>query len=144
MGSRAGVEKMTATRLGLPVEEFRRRNAGGLKFCWRCREWKPREMFSSDRTRGDGLKSVCQPCDHVLIRRSQRLSRPDVKTGNRASEAVRQAIRRGDLCPVDECACVACGLPAQDYHHHLGYEDSHLLDVVPLCKSCHRKEHWNG
>lgn len=33
--------------------------------------------------------------------------------------------------------CRCCNGNAREYHHHLGYEPEHWLDVIPLCGSCH-------
>ncbi len=58
-----------------------------------------------------------------------------------AHDAVYSAIRNGDLKPITECKCQQCDKPAKHYHHTLGYAPEHRLDVVPLCVTCHRKEH---
>lgn len=55
-----------------------------------------------------------------------------------AHMAVKSAVRRKDLPPIKTVQCVICGKPAQDYHHW-SYEPEHWLDVIPVCKSCHRK-----
>lgn len=53
--------------------------------------------------------------------------------------AVAGAIRAGLLPPVNTVACSVCGLrQSSEYHHHLGYEEMHWLDVVAVCKDCHR------
>lgn len=58
---------------------------------------------------------------------------------NRAHVAVRMAVDRGDLPRANTLKCVRCGRPAQDYHHHKGYDQEHWLDVIPTCKRCHRQ-----
>lgn len=62
-------------------------------------------------------------------------------TARTAHKAVFAAIRQGQLPAVKECQCTKCGKQAAEYHHHRGYEPEHYLDVIPLCKSCHRLEH---
>lgn len=37
----------------------------GFKRCNRCQWFKPLAMFSSDKSRGDGLSNKCKPCDAV-------------------------------------------------------------------------------
>lgn len=56
-----------------------------------------------------------------------------------AGNAVRQAVHRGQMPSVSTLACIHCGIPAQSYHHHMGYAIEHRLDVVPLCAKCHRR-----
>ena len=57
-----------------------------------------------------------------------------------ARKAVFDAIQRGDLPTLESQSC-ACGALAESYHHHKGYGRQHYLDVIPLCWSCHYKEH---
>jgi hypothetical protein len=59
----------------------------------------------------------------------------------KAHNAVNHAVRDGRLEPVMSFCCVLCGLPAEQYHHHNGYDDDHLLDVIPVCKRCHGRQH---
>lgn len=56
-----------------------------------------------------------------------------------ARNAVKSAIRRGDLLRADEMECQACGRKAHEWHHAKGYSPENWLDVVPLCRSCHKK-----
>lgn len=59
-----------------------------------------------------------------------------------ARQAVRAAVADGPLPAVYHLRCVDCGAEAQVYHHYLGYDEEHWLDVRPMCDSCHSKEHW--
>jgi len=59
----------------------------------------------------------------------------------RAYKKLHVAIQSGQMPKADTCACVRCGQRAKEYHHHNGYGDGHELDVIALCKSCHRREH---
>src|SRR5882724_4861206 len=40
-------------------------NDNPLKKCTKCKEWKAREQFSKDRSRGDGLHASCKPCNQA-------------------------------------------------------------------------------
>lgn len=62
MGSRTGVLKISAKRLGLTYDEYLSRVAAGLKHCTRCKTWNPLGSFGRDRTRGDGFDAVCHGC----------------------------------------------------------------------------------
>lgn len=144
MGSRLGVLKGTVMRLGLSMEDYLALLENGHKYCWKCRTWKPLASFNIDRSRPDGHKAICRCCSRVAKRRSFLPGPPDSRTGYLAVEAVRAAIRCGELPRADEVACAHCGQQARHYHHRNGYGQEALLDVIPLCVSCHKKEHWSG
>ncbi len=59
MGSAAGIEKVSAGRVGLTVEEYRKRIDAGEKWCHAHRAWHPTAEFGKDRSRGDGLAATC-------------------------------------------------------------------------------------
>jgi len=52
---------------------------------------------------------------------------------------VEQAIIQGKLPRASSNVCTYCPKPAAHYHHYLGYEEEHWLDVEPVCVSCHHK-----
>ena len=52
--------------------------------------------------------------------------------------AVTSAVKHGLLPRPATIPCVDCGKPAQEYHHHLGYAPEHWLNVVAVCRTCHR------
>jgi hypothetical protein len=58
-----------------------------------------------------------------------------------AQTLVGRAVADGRMVRPDTLPCVRCGKQARQYHHHNGYEPEHYLDVVPMCASCHVKEH---
>lgn len=62
MGSAKGAETTAAKRIGVTVEEYRARVAGGEKWCHRGAHWVRREGFTVDRSRSDGLSAVCRGC----------------------------------------------------------------------------------
>jgi formylmethanofuran dehydrogenase subunit E len=55
----------------------------------------------------------------------------------RAKSAVQRAIKKGLMPRVSELTCDNCGEPAVEYHHE-SYAKEHQLNVIPLCKQCHR------
>ena len=55
-----------------------------------------------------------------------------------AHNAVKIAVKRGDLPRVSTCDCVDCGIQAAEYHHE---DYNKPLEVVALCKKCHVKRH---
>ena len=58
----------------------------------------------------------------------------------KARNATKYATRSGTIAKAADCLCAVCGHDAESYHHLLGYEPGHELDVIPLCAGCHRKE----
>lgn len=59
---------------------------------------------------------------------------------HKARRVVWLAVARNDIPPAKDCICFDCGNPAQHYHHQ-SYEEKDWLNVVPLCRSCHRLRH---
>ena len=59
----------------------------------------------------------------------------------KANVAIREAIRIGQLPRPDSLQCHYCPAQAEQYHHYLGYEPEHWLDVVPACIKCHNLKH---
>lgn len=61
-GTRNGALKAHAERLGLTLEEYKTKVASGLKWCYRCQQWRVLADFGRDRHRSDGLAAQCMPC----------------------------------------------------------------------------------
>jgi len=57
-----------------------------------------------------------------------------------AENAITHAIETGRLIKANTLKC-NCGQRAEHYHHHKGYAREHRLDVVALCRSCHKIIH---
>ena len=55
--------------------------------------------------------------------------------------AINNAIRDSKLIAAKFLLCHCCPKPAQEYHHWHGYAPEQWLDVIPVCKDCHRKYH---
>lgn len=56
----------------------------------------------------------------------------------KARKAINHAVEQGLMPPISVQQCQSCGGQAEHYHHHLGYEKIHWLDVVSLCTQCHQ------
>lgn len=142
MGSRVGILKIAAGRIGISIGQYTANRTNGLKWCYKCKNWKPQAQFGIDKNRGDGLAAVCFTCRRVAVRKRRKDQAPSQKVANQATNAIRYAVKCGRMVKATELPCHDCGKPAQVYHHHLGYARRHWLDVIPLCKSCHTKRHW--
>lgn len=57
----------------------------------------------------------------------------------KAQRAVNKAIKVGDIPSPKTKLCHYCSKPAQQYHHHKGYEPEYWFDIVPVCVECHFK-----
>lgn len=135
------------------------------KVCIACGDSKPLSEFHKGNG-NDGLRFACKACTnaqnrgiyyenrdaHLEAKRRYREQNPDNRRATlkkhtenhlmqrRAHYAVNRAIANGKLLPACECACAHCGVQAETLHHW-SYEREHWLDVIPLCRACHGKEH---
>lgn len=74
--------------------------------------------------------------DHARYLTIQRKRYPEHKA---ARNAVYEALKKGTL--VKPQACIDCGKEGKLEGHHESYEEDKYLDVVWICKTCHRKRH---
>lgn len=61
-GNSKGNIMFRAALAGLTVEDYLRRESNGEKFCTKCRTWRSRSDFHTDRSRHDGLCNYCAYC----------------------------------------------------------------------------------
>lgn len=73
----------------------------------------------------------------------RRIRRYEIKNRQkkRAHAALNYAVKAGKLPPAKTHKCTRCTNQASQYHHYLGYEKQHYLDVIALCRRCHLIEH---
>jgi hypothetical protein len=139
-----------AKRNGLTVEEYLVKRARGEKRCARCREWLPESRYQADRSRSDGLKSICRPCSTAVRTKNGKPHGRGPKPLPERDGDKRQARRRinvlvrtGRLPRPSTLACADCGHlwePGErrhEYDHYLGYEAGHHLDIQAVCSRCH-------
>jgi hypothetical protein len=99
---------------------MKRLKIDGVHVCLECK--KPMPVSN-----GSGNTQLrCHDCA-VEVNRKKR----DVMAS--AHAAVRYAIARGELKPIQELACVDCGAPATCYDHR---DYSKPLEVDPVCQAC--------
>lgn len=141
-----------------PLSDFNKNKSrpdGYAHYCKPCAMGRSRQWVESNRDTVRAAKRKYywkNPEKERETARTNRREKPEAnnrhnRTYNKvhpgrmkAVNTVNRAVARGDLLPVCEKSCVSCGKQAQDYHHH-SYEPEFWLDVIPLCKSCHRLVH---
>ena len=65
------------------------------------------------------------------------------KSKRRAQDALKRAVKRGDLIRPNKCnICGSKGIIHA--HHHKGYLKKFYLDVLWLCPQCHTNQHIYG
>lgn len=137
-----------------------------FKVCTSCGEAKPLSEYHKQSRNGDTLRSMCKVCTnaqnrdiyqknhdaHLEAKRRYRRKNPDARRATVAQHeerhaekraayhAVWKAIRNGELLPPSSHGCTHCDAQAEIYHHW-SYKREHWLDVTPLCRICHGKEH---
>ncbi|MBP6472798.1 MAG: hypothetical protein KA773_20285 [Chloroflexi bacterium] len=117
------------------------------KICRGCRQKKPLTEFYKNTQNKDGLTTLCKSCAKEASRQyrtsprgraMRKLRRYKDRQKIQARDAVSNAIKRGELLPVQLYQCTHCDQPATTYHHYKGYKKEHFLDVEPVCFDCHR------
>ena len=131
--------------------------------CTRCKRNLPTDCFYRANNRARGYQPYCKDCSRnrradyakteqgkanqkrydssdkrkVVLNRSQEKHR--VKRV--AVSAVNHLVRTGKIPRANTQKCKLCGKQAREYHHHKGYSGQYKLDVIPICRACHVKEH---
>jgi len=157
-GTRSGQLKAAAAKLGITLPEYMSNLEAGLKRCRRCRNWREREIFGVDRSRSDGLATVCSLCRRTP-RQLQLIPRTRAEVERRryaTDEAYRferrqhaHARRRGVkklsvfnaelLMEQTDGRCVYCGDPATTFDHIIPVSkggNTTRGNVAPACISC--------
>jgi hypothetical protein len=151
-------KKCSACRLDLPLADFNRDKyaTGGLhNQCRRCHAEAVKRSYQRHKESTLARKTEYRNANRGRVRQTDR----DYYARNRqerqeyhqewyarsphvwkANRAVANAVQRGELAPVHTLACDKCGNPATDYHHP-SYAKEDRLNVIPLCRSCHRMVH---
>jgi len=72
MGSKKGVIRVAAKRIGISFEQYQKFISEGFKWCYACQTWQVRENFGKNRVTGDGLSPRCFRCCRVIEKKSRR------------------------------------------------------------------------
>lgn len=155
MGSKEGVLKVAAKRIGISFNEYQKRIGQGEKWCHGCRTWHSVAEFGKDLTRGDGLSAACLKYKNKKARENyipvplhKRKKHGPKRDQNRcgdklqARKRINQEVRIGNLPNPNDLPCTDCGHIGNDkrheYDHYLGYSKEHFFDVKPVCSRCHK------
>lgn len=136
-----------------------------MKTCFKCGETKPIDDFYVHPRMKDGHLNKCKECTKidVKLRDPQKVKEYDLKRSkderrkakfiiaqkkrranhpekSRAHNAVRRAIKSGDLIRPDHCSICFC--ETKSVAHHNDY--SKPLDVIWVCEPCHKRIHVSG
>lgn len=135
------------------------------KRCSKCNQIKQFSEFHKDNKNKSGYRTDCKVCNLKRVSkyhqtkqgkttRKQYRQTEKYKTAHRkrisryttrhpeqdkARKAIKHAIRDGKIQKASSFKCNYCPKQAQEYHHHKGYAKKHWLDVLPVCKICHKK-----
>jgi hypothetical protein len=128
-----------------------RAEPSGIKQCGGCRQHKSLAEFTKEKSRPDGLCSICKDC--IKVRRAGRVPSESTKEKARlraqrraaelnkvqAKHKVQAAVRSGRLTPWPMCSVPECNVSKTEAHHP---DYTRPLDVVWLCRSHHRLAHY--
>jgi hypothetical protein len=132
------------------------------KKCIKCEISKDVSCFSKDKR--NKLYAYCKDCgnevsrnyynahkENIAVRRKKwgdnnlsrlasiaRKYRKIHADRQAARNAVNDAVIRGVIVAPKHLICSNCKKQAQEYHHYKGYKREHWLDVIPLCRDCHK------
>lgn len=124
------------------------------KKCSSCKNELPLSAFTRHKNTRDGRNCNCRDCSKKYL--SDYRKRPEYKEQKRrynkkynaknrkkvkAWETINSMVLRGEIEHVTSLFCIACGDPAQEYHHPNGYSGDNALNIVPLCIPCHKLAH---
>lgn len=123
------------------------------KRCRRCNEIKDASQFTRRPRNRDGLGSYCRSCKSILgeewrksnpekykaiFTRGKKKMNEKYPMKKKARMVVNNAVRDGKIPKASVLQCAECGESAKQYHHHRGYEEENWLNVIPLCRECHK------
>lgn len=119
------------------------------KYCIGCERELPKTEFTNHPDHRDGKYTYCMDCS---ARRNRELynKNPEIfKESNkrwternpekrRAHIMINVAVKSGKI--KRPSICESCKETKKvEAHHHNGYSEEHILDVVWLCRKCHRR-----
>lgn len=131
-----------------------------MKLCYTCRTDKPEESFNRNRSRRDGLNSICKECSGERSRRYYKENRDKhKKVTARARDAVKEVNRVNILELLSHSECADCGetdVVVLEFDHVEGKKRENISRMVSngtswkaiqeeickcevVCANCHRR-----
>lgn len=89
----------------------------------------------SGRGREIAQESYKRHYDSIYANQVERHNKDPRK--RQAKAKVASEVRAGRMSKAKDFNCSYCPNRASDYHHYLGYDLIHWLDVIPVCRTCH-------
>lgn len=135
----------TKCKVGKPAAEFQKRSdrkKGIYSQCKQCRLRYAREYQKSREGKAVHRKYRMSEKGKIVHRRSSRKHAQAHPLKRRARVAIRYQIKTKRLSKLTDSECVFCTDIPIAYHHWNGYENK--LDVIPVCRACHRQLHAKG
>ena len=162
MGTKLGVTKIAAKRIGVSLDVYLAHLAIGEKWCTRCKDWHSRDIFTKDITRSDGLDASCRG-----YKPKTRKTKEQIREVQNASQRKRYAgpsgpkiraniyARKRKMEPVlpedrelamelTDGKCVYCGDASTSVDHIIPVlrgGRSKRGNLLPSCHSCNSKKH---
>ena len=93
------------------------------------------------RKTGKSLEAVKRYYKTAKGKACQKRGYNEHRDRHRARNNVAQAVRNDKMVAAKHLKCVKCGEQADQYHHHLGYDQENWFSVIPVCLSCHTSLH---
>jgi hypothetical protein len=144
--------KAVARRLGVSVDEYRTQVASGNKWCVGCKAWHAVSAFGADRSRADGLNTVCRDRKSAAAKekyqprpRSPRGFLKPTRDGDKAQarRRINYLVEQRKIPAPGSLPCVDCGHLGKDrrheYDHARGYDGPNQLYVEAVCAPCHHR-----
>lgn len=154
-----GADKIAAQKIGVSLDELKRRREIGEKWCFRCRAWHEKTAFGSDVTRRDGLDASCRQSRNEVQRlryqprsralRGRSFTPPRDGDKKQARRRINYFVEAGLIPRPCALPCTDCSKewrPGQDRHeydHYLGYAAEHHEHVQVVCSGCHHEREYN-
>jgi hypothetical protein len=150
-----GAMKVASKKSGCTIDEYIYKLSIGKKWCYSCRQWLPKELFSTDISRGDGRCSLCKICISNKSR-SRYIHKEATHHGplpnkprngdkKQARHRINIEVRNGKRPHPNTIPCADCdhvwqeGERRHEYDHYLGYSPENHSNVQVVCSICHRR-----
>ncbi len=163
-GTPEGAIKCAAKKVGVPLDVYLSHLSAGRLWCFRCREFQPKEEFTIDRSRWSGRMAACvrsratghprgwrsRPAINPITGRPGPAPKAPVDGDKKGARArVNHEVKAGRMGSPNSLNCHDCGHLGTDkrheYDHYLGYAAANHLDVQAVCTVCHhRREQVRG